>query len=140
MAGFIAWTIAILSATLMNDPTQSESGGWVKNLLETLSLPQIFVAKSFHFTAYAFWAWLLLGLCAGGYLRPIERRWLGICFMMLAAMACLQEGLQFLNPTRHPALMDVGINILGGLFCFAARPRLLAMAFSLTPRSRLSQP
>jgi len=139
-AGFFIWTIGIIAATTMNDPTQTQGGGWIEALLTTFSIPHVVVAKSYHFAAYAFWTWLLMGLFAGGYLRPAERRWLAWCICLLVAMSCFQESLQFLNPTRHPSLWDVGLNVLGGLACLIARPWLLHRAFSLTPRSRLLQP
>ncbi len=121
-AAFAAWTVFILIATLMSDPTATAAGGRLAALLAALGIPEVVGAKAFHFAAYALWMWLLTGLLAAGYRRPLAPRTALVCVALLLGMSATQEALQYINPTRHPALFDFGVNMAGGLACLGARP------------------
>lgn len=129
---FLVWTWIVLKMTLSSSPIESTGTEGLYELAKavvTYVAPTVdaswVIAKTFHFVAYAMWAWLLAGLVVGGYLRQWAPWQVWLCVGLLILMAGAQEGLQNLVPTRHPSVRDVCINIAGGALALGTRPLLV---------------
>ena len=78
-------------------------------------------AKLFHFGSFALWAFLLGSALAGNCLQAVTKRAYLVFALAALIFVWLPEVLQTLNPDRHPAWLDVGINFAGALLGAAAQ-------------------
>jgi hypothetical protein len=96
-------------------PSEVRWTGSISQWFVSAGLPQYTPAKLFHLSVFAGWTFLLGGALSNGYRKPLSRKHWQICLYSLIGFVGIPEGLQCLNPNRHFAWMDVGINLLGGL-------------------------
>ncbi|MGD0088941.1 MAG: hypothetical protein ABSE73_03405 [Planctomycetota bacterium] len=111
---FLVWTGFILYSMDIFIPAQSRVVGTIARLFVSLGLPAYTPAKVFHWGVFLVWSPLLAGALEGGYWRRFTGRNLRLCVYGLLLFGTLTEALQYFNPARTPALLDAGLNVLGG--------------------------
>ena len=110
----LGWTVFILYSMDVFNPSQSRVAGSIAQFFMKLGLPGYTPAKIFHWGVFLVWSPLLAGALEGGYRQRLSAKNLRTCIYGLLIFAATPEVLQYLNPARTPALLDVGINLLGG--------------------------
>jgi len=117
----LLWSTVFLYLLIAFNPTGSKLASLAGSWSARLGLPPGLLFKAGHVFGYVLWIFLWCGVVSGGYRRPLPRWswvWIPLGIFLLAA---IPEGLQGLNPARHPAWMDVGYNALGAVIGLGIR-------------------
>jgi hypothetical protein len=125
---FIFWTAFILYTMDILKPSEHALYGVITRFFLSLGLPAYVPQKLYHCGVFFVWSFLLAGALVGDYWRALPPQRLRTCVYSLIAFVAIPEGLQYFNPARSPALLDVGLNLFGGALglCFrCAASRLI---------------
>jgi len=117
----IAWSVLFLYLLIVFSPSGTRLASLAGSWSQMLGLPPGTLFKLGHVGGYLVWILLWCGVLAKGYRRPLPRAVLPWLPMVVLIMAALPEGLQRLNPDRHPTWMDVGYNSIGAVVGLALR-------------------
>lgn len=112
---FIFWTGFIFYTMDVFKPSEVQWVGSVAQWFSSKGLPSYTPAKIFHWCVFSGWTFLLGGALEGAYWTPLSLKNLRICICALFAFVAVPEGLQYFNPARTPAILDVAINFVGGI-------------------------
>ncbi len=121
----VLWSVLFLYLLVMLKPSDAPLVALANSWSQLLGLPPGSLSKMAHVAGYVVWVILWCGVIAGGYLRPLPRAFLPWLLVLLLLMLAIPEGLQRLNPERHPSWMDVGFNTIGAVIGLACRHMLV---------------
>jgi len=126
--GPIAVWIALIFWASTDQFSSEHTGGiirpWIEWLFPGMSPASVetlhgVIRKAAHVTEYAIFALLVARALIGSSLALFSRGWLAISLALLAAVAAADEYHQSFVPSRTAAIMDVLIDMSGGLVALA---------------------
>jgi hypothetical protein len=110
---FLGWSLAIFYLMDIFKTSESQLAGDVMAWFIAHGLPYWLPAKVLHVAVFGAWTFLFGSAITDSYTATMSWRQITFCFLGIVVFACIPEGLQCLNASRHPAWMDVGFNLAG---------------------------